>query len=685
MQPPRGEYRRSFIVREALRVAPAKLNVAAGLRAALATTAPLLLSSVIGRPELAFAGLAGFVVVLADKGGAYRIRALSMSAMTLAGTLVTLLGTLSATLPWVAVPLVLVVVGLGGFARLFGAEATSVGTLTSVALVVALARPAADVSGAFASAGFFLAGCSWSALISLVLWPLRMYRPARIAIAQALRELARVAASFVGASDQADAQVKRRTQLGLARQALEAGRVALGSSRRGRPGPSRRGEQLVALLEAADQLFFMLTALEDGLALESAESLAGWVDEVASLTEHELSRAADALVEERLAAAPGSVLALRRALEPQARAEHVPRILLRTLDRLERTVELARLIDDPNAPSQPSRAEPSDLSSEASKRSLVRDHLTLDSAMFRHALRMAIATALVSLSTHALRVEHGYWATVTCLVIMQPHGAATWAKALQRVLGTVLGAAIALLVASFVHEPPLILAFVFAFVTLGMALLPLNYGAFAVCLTPAFVLLAETHAGELDLASVRIVHTLFGAGVALLGSRLLFPLSERDQFRPLMAKALIHVRMLLDVVAESPVSHALLRARRRELGLALLNAEASYQRLLTESSVSPNESEALLALLLSAHRLSSGFIALAVGEGTASHRELVERAPELAAALGELADAAQSRRPPAALLIAADEAGGDEAVPDRVALLFSQLEVLRQALLRWNA
>ena len=66
------------------------------------------------------------------------------------------------------------------------------------------------------------------------------------------------------------------------------------------------------------------------------------------------------------------------------------------------------------------------------------------------------------------------------------------------------------------------------------------------------------------------------------------------------------------------------------------------------AAVDPEESEALLTLLLSAHRLSSGFIALAAGEGTTPHRQLVERAPELAAALGELADAAQSRRPPAA-------------------------------------
>ena len=58
-------------------------------------------------------------------------------------------------------------------------------------------------------------------------------------------------------------------------------------------------------------------------------------------------------------------------------------------------------------------------------------------------------------------------------------------------IGTVLGAGIALVIASWVHDPHAIIAFVFAFVTLGMAVLPLNYGAFAVFLTPGFVLLVN--------------------------------------------------------------------------------------------------------------------------------------------------------------------------------------------------
>ncbi|HKP55080.1 MAG TPA: FUSC family membrane protein, partial [Polyangiales bacterium] len=221
------EIRNSAIRREALRVAPGRPNVAAGLRAGLATVVPLLLTPFLPGSELAFASLAGFSAVLVDKGGAYRTRALSMLALALGGATATLLGMLASVHPLLAVGSVVLVVGLAGFLRLFGAEATSVGTTIAMALVVSLTRPAPTVMAAFACAGFFVAGAAWAALISLFLWPLRLYKPARRAVAAELRELSSVARSLIEAGQEASAQVARREQLGRARGAIELARAQL--------------------------------------------------------------------------------------------------------------------------------------------------------------------------------------------------------------------------------------------------------------------------------------------------------------------------------------------------------------------------------------------------------------------------------------------------------------------------
>jgi uncharacterized membrane protein YccC len=692
VQPPRFDaLRRLPAVREALRFAPARPNFAAGLRAGLATTVPLLLVALTGRHELIWTSLAGFNTVLVDKGGAYRTRAASMLSLALGGALAVWLGSSVAAHPALAIVLALVVVWMGSIVRVFGAEATAVGVCTSVTLVVALARPADSALGALESAGFCMAGSVWAALISLVLWPLRPYRPAAQAVGESLRELAAVADSFVGASMAASAQVRRREQLGRTREAIERARAALGRSRRGRPGPSRRGEQLVALLEAADQLFAVLVALEDGLALAPPETLPAlpqWIDAAAKRIASELRRLAQAIEHEAPAppaAAPRPSFArLARVLAPHVAApdEYVPRVLARALESLDRLVAVAAGAAAQSPIS--GRTDPSELSTDASRLSLLRDHLTLDSAMFRHALRMSISTAVAISVMHALALEHGYWATLTCLVILQPHGSATWAKALQRVLGTVLGAGVAMLVASYVHEPHVLVLCVFSFVSLGMALLPINYGAFAVFLTPGFVLLAETQAGNFDLAGVRVVNTLLGAGIALLGSRLLFPLSERDALGPLLTEAFDALHALLFVAASPKPSPSRLHGVRRRLGLALLNAEASYQRLLTESGIAPAESEAVLTLLLFAHRLASGLIALAMADGTHAHRALVEHADELASELAGLREANAQRRAPAAVALPASVPASEEHA-ERVEVLFAQLSVLRSALSRWNA
>jgi uncharacterized membrane protein YccC len=682
-------------MREALRIAPARPNIPSGLRAAIATTLPLLAFPWFVHHELAWTSLAGFNTVLVDKGGAYRTRALSMLALALCGALVVMLGTSVAEDAWLSVPLVLVVVFCGGFARLFGTEATTVGVASSIAFVLALARPAADFEASLLAAGFFVLGTVWAGLISLVLWPLRPFRPASQSVAASLRELATVADSFVGGSDTASAQVARRALLGHTRELIEAARAALGLSRRARPGPSRRGEKLVALLEAADQLFAAMTALEDALVLAPPEDLPrlpAWIDAVARRIGSELRRVADATAEEQvLAARPKprpSFSTAAQALAPHTegeREEYVPLLLARAIERLELLLEIA--CEDPSDPNQPSHARPRDLSTHASWTSLVADHLTLDSAIFRHALRMAISTAIAVRVMHSLRVEHGYWATLTCLVIMQPHGSATWTKALQRVGGTILGAGVALLVASLVQQPPLLIGFVFVFVAISMALLPLNYGAHAVFLTPAFVLLAETQAGNLDLAGVRVSNTLIGAAIALLGSRLLFPLSERDQFRPMMAKVFASVRSLLAVAAlPPPRARGVLRSNRQQVGLALLNAEASYQRLLTEGPIAPEESEALLTLLLYTHRLSSGLIALALVPGSQVHTHLKEEKGELLVELAELERAIRERsHTPARSRVSTPPTGGEDALHgERVDVLYEQLDVLRNAVLRWN-
>jgi hypothetical protein len=109
--------------------------------------------------------------------------------------------------------------------------------------------------------------------------------------------------------------------------------------------------------------------------------------------------------------------------------------------------------------------------------------------------------------------------------------------------------------------------------------------------------------------------------------------------------------------------------------MALLNAEASYQRLLTEMGIPADQSEAALTLLLYAHRMASGLIAIVFARGTPLHERLSERAPQLQAGLTTIREAIAERREPGPTPEPAEAPASQE----RVEVLFEQLATMRMA------
>ena len=63
--------------------------------------------------------------------------------------------------------------------------------------ILALARPVSSLHDALFAGGGFLIGCAWAATLALVLWPLRPYRPVRLALRAVLTQLAAIADSLI--------------------------------------------------------------------------------------------------------------------------------------------------------------------------------------------------------------------------------------------------------------------------------------------------------------------------------------------------------------------------------------------------------------------------------------------------------------------------------------------------------
>jgi uncharacterized membrane protein YccC len=122
------------------------------------------------------------------------------------------------------------------------------------------------------------------------------------------------------------------------------------------------------------------------------------------------------------------------------------------------------------------------------------------------------------------------------------------------------------------------------------------------------VLLAEVSAGDFHLAKLRMLDTVIGGAIALLGARILWPSSEHRRFPTEMAVALRASRELLDASIERQVVPERFDSARRKFGIAINNADASFQRLLAEAGAAPVAMEPRMTLLLFARRLAGSCI-----------------------------------------------------------------------------
>ena len=703
-------------VRAATALAPARPDFAAGLRAGLATVAPLVADHLLALGGGTWMSLAGFSGALADKGGPYRTRAATLGTLTVAGALVVLLGTLGAIHPALAIPLSFAVAVTCSLGRAYGTAGASVGVAALSMYVIALAYPPEPGNGlapaALIRAGFVVIGGVWAMLVALVLWPLRPFRPVRLAVGGAYRALADYADEVATSSRRGESM----TNPPRVRAALEVAHAALATVRRGRPGESGRGERLVVLGETADQLFgqvFGLSDIAEAMPVETRDvaAQAALADGVAafSVTMRGLADGVEAEDESIPVAVPWSGHLLRSRLLPglpskpaaaqvneEARLHYEHAAAL--LDRMAQyagvaAATVAGLNTGARIPPLERPQEVEDPEAGPGWLAPLQAALSWNSVVLRFALRLGLVTALAVALTAAFDLKRGYWITLTAGLILQPYTGATSVRALQRMLGTVVGGILTAGLAALFHDPRAIVGLVFVFAILSVALLPLNYAAFSVFLTPTFVLLAEATTGDWHLAGVRILNTVLGGVLALAGSRLLWPSPEAERLPAYLAQTITSLRGYLAGVVDrfddrSDDAGRRLRAQRRQVGLAILNADESFQRLLGEHRGPAEALAPVMTLLTYTRRFTASIAALALSRHSVEAVSPETIAPFVRAADGaltELATALASGHVPAPLPDLPELPVGlaSPLLRGRLTRLGRQLKTMHDAAARW--
>jgi uncharacterized membrane protein YccC len=238
----------------------------------------------------------------------------------------------------------------------------------------------------------------------------------------------------------------------------------------------------------------------------------------------------------------------------------------------------------------------------------LRADLHWGSPNLRHGLRMATSVSAAFLLTRGFHIPYGYWMTMTVVIIQQPYVATTWTRAIERVIGSVLGGGLAALLGIVFHSQLALLALIFPLAMACMAFRPVNYTVFVFFLTPLFVLILDlTHPGlrEATLAGTRALNTVMGGLIALAGGVLLWPGSGLDRLRADLAQAVAANGAFAALACDHDGRDAAsLDAARRAAGLASNTAEAAQHRAVLETWWRRNDLDAAAAMLAVLRRLA---------------------------------------------------------------------------------
>ena len=240
-----------------------------------------------------------------------------------------------------------------------------------------------------------------------------------------------------------------------------------------------------------------------------------------------------------------------------------------------------------------------------------RENLTLTSSVFRHAVRVALAMLVGYVVTQVLPYgRYSYWVLLTISVILKPAFSLTKQRNTERILGTLAGGLIGLVILTYVPDKTAQFAFMVLFMLGTYSTQRTNYTAMVVCVTP-FLLIMFNFLGQsyLGAAGERFLDTLLGGLIAVAAGYLLFPRWESEQLIEPMRAVLDanrrYVGLLLDSLSGRPIAVTNYKLVRKDVYVTSANLAAAFERMLSEPKHKQRHETLLSEFVVLNHILSA--------------------------------------------------------------------------------
>ncbi|HEX3492778.1 MAG TPA: FUSC family protein [Streptosporangiaceae bacterium] len=596
-------------------------------RATVGVLTPLVIGFATHHVEYGtFAALGAVPAGMVSFQGVTRTRVLLVTLAVAGMAISTFVGGAAAYgMSWALVPVIVLWCYVAGICAALGPAAIVVTTQWPVAVLIASAIPLRPADAAL-RAVLVLAGGLWQGALVVSSWAFSLGTAERTAMADSYATLSRYAAELAAGGEEPPPP-----------DALP-GTKALRD-----PNPLMRSiarQYLIDLMEESERIRTTLAVVRgpgtDGASADRQHDhgLAGARREVLAASAAALGEIAEAL-RARPSQRQDHLDAARARLNPDGTVDgHAWSWAGESLrGQLRSAIRITQRLND----TQPGRSRKATM--RPTTRLPVREMLLtlranvgVSSEAGRHALRLAIVAGVAEVIAQSAALPHGYWVTLTVLIVLRPDYGSTLYRGLQRAGGTVVGAGLGVATVLLGHFGNWALLTALGLSLLGAyAVLTVNYLFFAIFLTDYVVVLLALLGLPADQTAVdRLIGTGVGAGLALL-AYVLWPTWERtsasEKFARLILTECRFAALLLHGWSD-PASDEARQAVASKLAArrARLDADASADRLTDEPERPPMTRELGQALISAGHRLAISTLALEAAVG--AHHAALRRAAQ---------------------------------------------------------
>jgi uncharacterized membrane protein (TIGR01666 family) len=214
-------------------------------------------------------------------------------------------------------------------------------------------------------------------------------------------------------------------------------------------------------------------------------------------------------------------------------------------------------------------------------------NFSLNSTMFRHSFRLTVAILFGYLLGFLFDIQNTYWILLTIIVIMRPSYGLTKERSKDRIIGTLIGAIIAVGIVLLTQNVIVYSVLAFISLILAFSLIQQNYKSAAALITISIIFVYSLmNPNAFEVIQYRVIDTFIGATIALVANYLILPSWEVNNLKKILLNALkMNKKYLLatqELYQDTTKNKLSYNLARKDAFLAISNLNASFQRITQE-------------------------------------------------------------------------------------------------------